>query len=35
MRKAIIILLALVATTGWAQKKVWDNVVTGHQRTRL
>lgn len=31
MRKAIIIiLLALVATTGWAQKKVWDNVVTGH-----
>ena len=31
MRKAIIIiLLALVATTGLAQKKVWDNVVTGH-----
>ena len=23
-------MLALVATTGWAQKKVWDNVVTGH-----
>jgi len=31
MRKAIIIiLLALVATTCWAQKKVWDNIVTGH-----
>ena len=31
MRKAIIIiLLALVATTGLAQKKVWDNVVTGY-----
>ena len=31
MRKAIIIImLALVAMTGWAQKKVWDNVVTGH-----
>ena len=26
----ITILLALVVTTGWAQKKVWDNVVTGH-----
>ena len=24
------LLLALVATTGWAQKKEWDNVVTGH-----
>jgi len=23
-------MLALVATTGWAQKKVWDNVVTGY-----
>ena len=23
-------MLALVATTGWAQQKVWDNVVTGH-----
>ena len=30
MRKATItILLALVAVTGWAQKKVWNNVVTG------
>ena len=26
----ITLLLALVAMTGWAQKKVWDNVVTGH-----
>ena len=26
----ITILLALVVTTGWAQQKVWDNVVTGH-----
>ena len=31
MKKIIAtLLLALVATTGWAQKKVWDNVVTGH-----
>ena len=31
MRKAIIIiLLALVATTGWAQKKVWNDIVTGY-----
>ena len=31
MRKATItILLALVAMTGWAQKKVWNNVVTGY-----
>ena len=26
----ITILLALVVMTGWAQQKVWDNVVTGH-----
>ena len=26
----ITALLALVAMTGWAQKKVWDNVVTGY-----
>ena len=31
MKKIIAtLLLALVATTGWAQKKVWDNVVTGY-----
>lgn len=31
MKKIIAtLLLALVTTTGWAQKKVWDNVVTGH-----
>ena len=31
MKKIIAtLLLALVATTGWAQKKVWGNVVTGH-----
>ena len=31
MKKIIAtLLLALIATTGWAQKKVWDNVVTGH-----
>ena len=29
-RRIATLLLALVATTGWAQKKVWDNVVTGH-----
>ena len=32
MNKSTIItlLLALFATMGWAQKRVWDNVVTGH-----
>ena len=24
------LLLVLVAMTGWAQQKVWNNVVTGH-----
>ena len=28
-------MLALVATTGWAQKKVWDNVVTGYANTPI
>ena len=36
MKKIIAtLLLALVATTGWAQKKVWDNVVTGHANTPI
>ena len=32
MKKLLLstVMLALVATTGWAQQKVWDNVVTGH-----
>ena len=32
MKKLLLstVMLALVATTGWAQKKVWDNVVTGY-----
>ena len=29
------LLLALVATTGWAQKKVWDNIVTGYANTPI
>ena len=36
MKKIIAtLLLALVATTGWAQKKVWDNVVTGYANTPI
>ena len=36
MKKIIAtLLLALVATTGWAQKKVWGNVVTGHANTPI
>ena len=31
MKKILsILLLALVATTGWAQKKVWNDIVTGY-----
>ncbi len=29
-RRIAFLLLVLVAMTGWAQQKVWDNVVTGH-----
>ena len=29
------LLLVLVAMTGWAQKKVWDNVVTGYANTPI
>lgn len=36
MKKIIAtLLLALVATTGWAQKKVWDNIVTGYANTPI
>lgn len=36
MKKIIAtLLLALIATTGWAQKKVWDNVVTGYANTPI
>ncbi len=29
-RRIAFLLLVLVAMTGWAQQKVWENVVTGH-----
>ena len=29
-RRIAFLLLVLVAMTGWAQQKVWDNIVTGH-----